>query len=294
MCTPGRTATAKCCPPFLVNEVSLIGTGNLPKFKEDLFKIEDYNLYLIPTAEVPLTNIHRDETLDESQLPRQVRRLYPLLPQRGGVARQGHPRPGPPAPVQQGRAAEIHHPGPVLRRAGRADGRRRVHPAKAGAALPHHGPVQRRSLVFLGQDLRHRGLDAGPRRLPGNILLFEFREVSRPGGRSIKYKGRDGKKDFVHTLNGSGLAVGRTVAAIMENYQTAGRQDPHPRHPASLFPRPRHHSNALLSSARWSTNRAITRTVSIYAENKAEVPRRWPTWTKSWSASAACGSRIFP
>ncbi len=95
-------------PPFLVNDASLIGTGNLPKFKADLFKIEDYNLYLIPTAEVPLTNIHRDETLDESQLPRQIRRLHPLLPQRGRLARQGYPRPGPPAPVQEGRAAQIH------------------------------------------------------------------------------------------------------------------------------------------------------------------------------------------
>ena len=51
-------------PPFLVNDQSLIGTGNLPKFKEDLFKIEDYNFYLVPTAEVPLTNIYRDETLN--------------------------------------------------------------------------------------------------------------------------------------------------------------------------------------------------------------------------------------
>ena len=56
-------------PPFLVNDASLIGTGNLPKFKADLFKVEDYNLYLVPTAEVPLTNIHRDETLDQDQLP---------------------------------------------------------------------------------------------------------------------------------------------------------------------------------------------------------------------------------
>jgi seryl-tRNA synthetase len=65
----GENGYREVLPPFLVNDASLIGTGNLPKFKDDLFKIEGYNLYLIPTAEVPLTNIHRDETLDESQLP---------------------------------------------------------------------------------------------------------------------------------------------------------------------------------------------------------------------------------
>ena len=56
-------------PPFLVNDQSLIGTGNLPKFKDDLYKIENCNLYLIPTAEVPLTNLHRQETLHTSSLP---------------------------------------------------------------------------------------------------------------------------------------------------------------------------------------------------------------------------------
>ncbi|MCK4942490.1 MAG: serine--tRNA ligase, partial [Candidatus Aminicenantes bacterium] len=57
-------------PPFLVNADSLVGTGNLPKFKDDLFKIENHNLYLIPTAEVPLTNIHREEVIPESELPK--------------------------------------------------------------------------------------------------------------------------------------------------------------------------------------------------------------------------------
>jgi len=65
----GENGYREVLPPFLVNDLSLIGTGNLPKFKEDLFKIDGYNLYLIPTAEVPLTNIHRDEILDQSQLP---------------------------------------------------------------------------------------------------------------------------------------------------------------------------------------------------------------------------------
>ncbi|MCK4836382.1 MAG: serine--tRNA ligase, partial [Candidatus Aminicenantes bacterium] len=66
----GENGYIEVLPPFLVNEKSLIGTGNLPKFKEDLFKIEDHDLYLVPTAEVPLTNIHRDEILDAEELPK--------------------------------------------------------------------------------------------------------------------------------------------------------------------------------------------------------------------------------
>ena len=80
-------------PPFLVNAEALRGTGNLPKFEQDLFKIAgDWDLFLIPTAEVPLTNLHRGEILDGRQLPLQLHRLHALLPQRGRILRRRHAR----------------------------------------------------------------------------------------------------------------------------------------------------------------------------------------------------------
>ena len=83
-------------PPFMVNSQSLFGTGQLPKFKEDLFKCEGHDFWLIPTAEVPVTNIYRDETLEARRAAHQAVRLYALLPQRGGLLRarraRHHPR----------------------------------------------------------------------------------------------------------------------------------------------------------------------------------------------------------
>ena len=80
-------------PPFLVNAAALQGTGNLPKFEADLFRIAgDWDLYLIPTAEVPLTNLHREEILDGRLLPAALHRLHAVLPERGGLVRAGRRR----------------------------------------------------------------------------------------------------------------------------------------------------------------------------------------------------------
>ncbi len=96
-------------PPFLVNAAALSGTGNLPKFEQDLFKIAgDWDLYLIPTAEVPLTNLHRDEILDGRAAAAEIHRLHAVLPQRGGIVRRRRARPDPAAPVRQGGAREVH------------------------------------------------------------------------------------------------------------------------------------------------------------------------------------------
>ena len=120
-------------PPYLVTAETLTGTGQLPKFEGDLFKTRagDRDLYLIPTAEVPLTNLHRDEILEAARAAAQVRGLHALLPLGGRLLRQGRARPDPPAPVPQGRAGEAHDAGDLDGRA-RGDDRRR----RGGAEAP--------------------------------------------------------------------------------------------------------------------------------------------------------------
>ena len=94
-------------PPALVNRASLIGTGQLPKFEEDLFHLAPGDYFLIPTAEVPLTNLHRDEVLEREASADQVCGLYALLSQRGGFLWQGCARTDPPASVQQSRDGQV-------------------------------------------------------------------------------------------------------------------------------------------------------------------------------------------
>ncbi len=77
-------------PPFAANTASLTGTGNLPKFEEDLFKLKDTDYFLIPTAEVPVTNIYRDEIIPRRRFAAEVCRIHALLPQRGGLLREGY------------------------------------------------------------------------------------------------------------------------------------------------------------------------------------------------------------
>ena len=114
----GSTATREVLPPFLANAESLIGTGQLPKFEEDLFKLDATGYYLIPTAEVPLTNLHRDEILAAADAAAPLHRVHALLPRGGRRGGQRHARPDPPAPVRQGRAGEVRraprHPADAL------------------------------------------------------------------------------------------------------------------------------------------------------------------------------------
>jgi seryl-tRNA synthetase len=206
-------------PPFLVNEVSLIGTGNLPKFREDLFKIENHNLYLIPTAEVPLTNIHRDETLDETQLPLRYVAYTPCF--RSEAGSHGKDIRG---------LIRLHQFNKV-------ELLKFTTPEQSYAELERLTADAESILQKLGLPYRVASLCSGDLSFPSaktydlevwmparngyveisscsNFESFQARRAK------IKYKKVDGKKEFVHTLNGSGLAIGRTVAAIMENYQT--------------------------------------------------------------------------
>ena len=212
--------------PHLVNASTMQNNGLLPKFEVQLFKTvepdEDRTLYLIPTAEVPVTALHTGETLPEGTLPRRYVSLHALLPPRGGHVRQGHEGDDPPAPVRQGRAGEGDDAGPVVRGA-RVDGRQR-----RGSAQAPRDPVSR------GAALRGRhGVPARRRATTsrcGCRAQGKYREISSCSNcgafqarrAEIRFKpDGGGKPEFCHTLNGSGLAVGRTLIAVLENYQEA-------------------------------------------------------------------------
>jgi seryl-tRNA synthetase len=230
-CHSGR-GYREVLPPFLVNDASLIGTGNLPKFKADLFKIEDYNLYLVPTAEVPLTNIHRDETLNQDELPLKYVAYTPCF--RSEAGSHGKDIRG---------LVRLHQFNKVelLKFADPARSYQELEELTADAeSILRRLGLPFRTMALCSGDLSFSSAktydievwmpERGAYLEISSCSNFESFQARRA---HIKYKGRDGRKDFVHTLNGSGLAVGRTVAAIMENYQTA---DGRVRIPEALCP----------------------------------------------------------
>lgn len=206
-------------PPFLVNDKSLIGTGNLPKFKDDLFKIENYNLYLIPTAEVPLTNIHRQEMLEEAQLPIKYVAYTPCF--RSEAGSYGKDIRGI---IRQHQFNKVE----LLKFVKPEDSYDELEKLTrdAESILERLGLHYRRVLLCSGDmsfsSAKTYDLEVWMPSKNGFMEIsscsnFESFQARRA---RIKYKTKDNKKEFVHTLNGSGLAVGRTVAAIIENYQT--------------------------------------------------------------------------
>jgi seryl-tRNA synthetase len=216
----GENGYREVLPPFLVNDASLIGTGNLPKFKDDLFKIEGYNLYLIPTAEVPLTNIHRDETLDESQLPVKYVAYTPCF--RSEAGSHGKDIRGLVRQHQFNKVELLKFTAPD-----RSYAEHETLTADAESILRKLN-LPYRTMALCSGDLSFSSAKTYDIEvwMPARAGYLEISSCSnfenfQARRARIKYKGKDGKKDFVHTLNGSGLAVGRTVAAIMENYQTA-------------------------------------------------------------------------
>jgi len=207
-------------PPFLINSNSLYGTGQLPKFAEDLFKCAGHDLWLAPTAEVPVTNLYRDETLPGDRLPISLCAYTPCFRSEAGsygrdvrgIIRQHQfqkvelvkfTRPDQSYPEHEKLTSDAET---ILRKLG----------------LPY------RTVVLSTGDMGFSSAKTYDIEvwLPG---LNEFKEISscsnfeafqaRRAG--IRFKGAKGKSEFVHTLNGSGLAIGRTWVAIVENYQLA-------------------------------------------------------------------------
>ena len=207
-------------PPFIVNTQSLVGVGQLPKFAADMFHLEGTDLWLTPTAEVELTNLYRDETLDADHLPIRVCAWTACFRSEAGAA------------------------GKDTRGITRQHQFQKVELFKF--TRPEESYAELESLVASAEVILQKlGLHYRVVRLCTGDMGFassktydlevwlpssgEFREISscsnceafqaRRSG--IRFKPKGGKSDFVHTLNGSGLAVGRTWLAIVENYQQA-------------------------------------------------------------------------
>jgi len=206
-------------PPFIVNADSLRGTGNLPKFEEDLFKLQGTNYYLIPTAEVPVTNIFRDEVLSEQDLPIRFVAYTPCFRAEAGAA------------GQETRGLIRQHQFNKVEL---------VHFSKPENSYAQHEALTNDAeqiLIQLGFTYRVVALCTGDLGfasaktydlevwMPGQNAFVEISSCSnfedyQARRANIRYKPSTGKGTrLVHTLNGSGLAIGRTVAAILENYQ---------------------------------------------------------------------------
>jgi seryl-tRNA synthetase len=206
-------------PPFMVNSASMTGTGQLPKFKEDLFKIEDWDYYLIPTAEVPVTNIHREEILQEEALPIYYVSHTPCF--RSEAGSYGKDTRGLIRQHQFNKVELVKF----------------CRPEESYDELEKLTKDAEEILTRLDLPYRLVSLCTGDLGfaaaktydlevwLPGQNLYREISSCSnfsefqaRRAGIRFKRKGASGT-ELIHTLNGSGLAVGRTLVAILENYQ---------------------------------------------------------------------------
>ncbi len=206
-------------PPFIVNRETLFGTGQLPKFEQDLFKLEGFPYYLIPTAEVPVTNLHRDEILDESRLPVRYTAYTPCFRSEAGSY------------------------GKDVRGLIRQHQFNKVELVQLTAAEASYDALEEltghaeRVLQLLELPYRVMTLSTGDMGfgaaktydvevwLPGQGAYREISSCSncedfQARRANLRYRpAGGGKPRLLHTLNGSGLAVGRTLIAVLENYQ---------------------------------------------------------------------------
>jgi seryl-tRNA synthetase len=206
-------------PPFLVNEESMLGTGQLPKFEEELFATRDDPLYLIPTAEVPVTNFHRDEILEEESLPVCYAAYTPCFRREAGSYGKD----------TQGLIRQHQFDKVELVKFSRAD--------ESAAELEKL--VENAESILKKLNLHYRVMElcagdigfSAAKTYDLEVWLPSqdtYREISSCSNFTdyqarrarIRCKKRTGgKPEFVHTLNGSGLAAGRLFVALLENYQ---------------------------------------------------------------------------
>ncbi|MFD2209433.1 serine--tRNA ligase [Virgibacillus halophilus] len=206
-------------PPYIVNRTSMTGTGQLPKFEEDAFKLADWDYFLIPTAEVPVTNYHRDEILKSEELPKKYAAFSACFRSEAGSA--GRDTRGLIRQHQFNKVELVHF----------------VKPEDSYATLEELTGHAEKVLQLLKLPYRVMSMCTGDLgftaakkydievwipaqrayREISSCSNFEDFQARRAG---IRFRREtNAKPEFVHTLNGSGLALGRTVAAILENYQ---------------------------------------------------------------------------
>jgi len=207
-------------PPFMVNRAAMTGTGQLPKFEEDLFRLRDDDYLLIPTAEVPLTNLHREEIVAEAQLPIKYTAHTPCFRREAGS--YGKDTRGLIRQHQFNKVELVAFAKPE----GSYEELERL-TAAAEAVLQGLGLHYRVMALCTGDmgfsaaktyDLEVWLPSQKTFREISSCSNFEAFQARRAG---IRFRRANGKNDFLHTLNGSGLAVGRTLVAILENGQQA-------------------------------------------------------------------------
>lgn len=211
-------------PPFLANRDSLIGTGQFPKFQEDVFRIEPHGLFLIPTAEVPLTNLHRGEILEESELPKRYVAASSCFRAEAGAA--GRDTRGLIRQHQFEKVELVQVVRPQDSEETLEAMRRDAETVLEDLELPF------RTVLLCGEDMGFSQAMTYDIEvwLPSYGRYVEISSVSsmtdyQARRSEIRYRPQGSRKtELTHTLNGSALAVGRTIAAIVENGQTeAGR-----------------------------------------------------------------------
>ena len=205
-------------PPFMANAATMTGTGQLPKFAEDMYKCVDEDLYLIPTAEVPVTNIYSGEILSEDDLPKYMTAYTPCFRREAGSAGKDTrglirvhqfnkvemvklttPESSPEEHEKLTRDAEI-----CLEKLGLPYRRVALCSADIGFSANKCFDLE----VWLPSYNAYKEISSC-----SNYGDFQARRSN------TRYRTKDGQIRFVHTINGSGLAVGRTFAAIVENFQ---------------------------------------------------------------------------
>ncbi len=214
----GAHGYTEVLPPYIVNRETLFGTGNLPKFEQDLFKLEGHDYFLIPTAEVPVTNLYRGEILDEGTLPRRFVAWTPCF--RSEAGSYGKDVRGLIRQHQFHKVELVHLATPETS----YDEHERM-TANAGRVLEKLGLAYRVVCLSTGDmgfaSAKTYDLEVW---LPGQGAYREISSCSncedfQARRADLKFRRAGEKARYLHTLNGSGLAVGRTLIAVLENFQ---------------------------------------------------------------------------
>ncbi len=208
-------------PPYLVNRATMTGTGQLPKFEEDLYRLKDDELFLIPTAEVPVTNIHRDEVLKEEELPVKYTAYTPCFRREAGS--YGKDTKGLVRVHQFDKIELVKFAKPETSYAEHETLLKDAEKILQKFNLPY------RVLLLCSGDMGFSAAKCYDIEVwaPGLNRWLEVSSASnfedfQARRANIRYKRKDtGKTEFVHTLNASGVALPRLVIAILENYQNA-------------------------------------------------------------------------